>query len=136
RSEPAPAQAEELRDASAILAEWSPLQPQPNPRPLVDRVTAAIALLDRQPAEQKWLVVLSDFQSREFARPIANAKGARVALIDLHPPEPRSAGVTSVSITPQQPLPGIASEAVVQVTGRLGASRAVFVKLTALDGTI
>src|SRR5262249_26911258 len=112
-----PLQPETLRDAPALLAEWSPLQPQPSRLPLVDRVSNAIALLDRQPADQKYLVVLSDFQSKEFGRPLADVKDGQTVLLDLHPPEARSAGVTRVSVSPQQPIPGTGSEAVVEITG-------------------
>lgn len=125
---------EQLRDASAILAEWSPLKPQPNPKPLVDRISSAIALLDRQPADQKWLIVLSDFQAKEFPHPIPEWKDGRTILLDLHPSNVRSAGVTNVSITPQQPIPGIGSEAAVQITGQPGDSRAVVLKIASPDG--
>jgi Aerotolerance regulator N-terminal len=125
---------EELRDASDILAEWSPLKPQPSPKPLVDRVASAIALLDKQPAEEKWLIVLSDFQSKEFSHPIPELKDGRTILLDLHPSTPRSAGITDVSITPRQPIPGIASETAVQVTGQPGDPRAVLLKITSPDG--
>lgn len=126
---------EQLQEASAILAEWSPLQPQPSPKPLVDRINSAIALLDRQPADQKWLIVLSDFQAKEFPHPIPEWKDGRTILLDLHPSDVRSAGVTNVSITPQQPIPGIGSEAAVQITGQPGDSRAVLLKTTSPDGS-
>lgn len=133
RNLPPKDRAEELRDASAVLAEWSPLQPQASPRPLVDRITAAAALLDRQPAERKWLVVISDFQAREFARPITGVKDARIVLIDVHPKTAHAAGITSVTVAPQQPIPGIASEAVLELTGTPGDSRAIVVKALTLD---
>jgi hypothetical protein len=127
---------EQLQDAAAILAEWSPLKPQANPKPLIDRVESAIALLERQPAEQKWLLVLSDFQSKEFGRSIRAVEGGHTILIDLHPAQPRSAGVTRVGVTPLQPIPGVASEAVVEVAGRAGDDRAVILKTTSVDGSV
>jgi hypothetical protein len=126
---------ERLRDASAVLSEWSPLKPQANPKPLVDRVAAAVALLERVPADQKWLVVISDFQSREFGRPLPQLPDGRTVLLDLHPAEARSAGVTDVTISPRQPIPGVGCEAVVDVTGRPGDSRAVALRTSNVDGT-
>jgi hypothetical protein len=134
RSLPAKDSPEQLRDASAVLAEWTALKPQPSPKPLVDRVAAATALLDRQAAEQKWLVVLSDFQSQEFPHPMPEAKDGRTVLLDLHPTDPRSAGVTKLTLTPSQPIPGIPSEAVVEVTGQSGDARPVKLLLASADG--
>jgi hypothetical protein len=125
----------QLQDASAILAEWAPLKAQGKTKPLVDRVGSAIEFLQRQSADQKWLVVLSDFQANEFGRPIPEFKDGRTVLIDLHPAEARSAGVTRISIEPVQPIPGIVSEAVVEITGHAGEGRAVVLKTTAIDGT-
>jgi hypothetical protein len=125
----------QLQDASAILAEWAALKPQANPQPLVDRVASAMAFLKQQPADQKLLVVVSDFQSREFGRAMGEFKDGRTILIDLHPAEARSAGVTKISIEPLQPIPGIASQAVVEVTGQPGETRAVFLKTSSIDGS-
>jgi hypothetical protein len=124
----------QLEDASAILAEWATLKPQANPQPLVDRVASAIAFLQQQPADQKLLVVVSDFQSREFGRPIGEFKDGQTILIDLHPAEARSAGVTKISIQPAQPIPGIASQAVVELSGPPGEGRAVYLKTSTVDG--
>ena len=117
-----------------MLAEWTPLGPQPSPRPLVDRIASAADLLSREHADDKWLVVISDFQKHEFPSQIPKVKGARVVLIDLHPDDPRSAGITNVRIEPAQPMPGIVSEAVVDVTGRPNTSRAVSVSATDTAG--
>jgi hypothetical protein len=125
---------EQLQDATALLAEWSPLQPQPSSKPLVDRVSAAVNLLDRQPADQKWLVVISDFQSQEFPHPMAELKDGRTVLLDLHVTDPRSAGITKITINPAQPIPGIPSEANVEVTGQPSDSRAVTLKIESADG--
>ena len=129
-----PARPEGLRDASAVLADWAPLAPQPAAAPLVDRTAAAAALLDRQPPGPRWLVVVSDFQTAEFPRGVPQAKDARTVLLDLHPPAARSAGVTQVTLTPEQPIPGLPAEAAVQVTGPPGDARAVRLRLSTGDG--
>ena len=132
RSAPAPADRpelkelqlqEQLRDASEV--QWSPLRPQAALQPLADRVSAAIDLLKRQPADDKWLVVVSDFQGREFPRPLPAFADGRTVLIDLHPEDARSAGVTRVAVQPEQPTPGIKSAATVEVTGRANDVRQV-----------
>ncbi len=127
---------EAMRDASAVLAEWSPVRPQPAERPLVDRAAAAVALLDRQPPGPRWLVVVSDFQAREFPHPIpAPDAGGRTVLIDLHPvAAARSAGVTRVSLSPQPPIAGLPAEASVEVTGPPGDARAVRLRTSTPDG--
>jgi hypothetical protein len=125
---------EQLSDASALLTEWSPLKPQASPKPLVDRVAAAVALLDRQPAQQKWLVVISDFQSQEFPHPMPQLKDGRTVLLDLHLADPRSAGITKITLNPQQPIPGIPVEADVEITGQAGDSRALMLKVESADG--
>ena len=135
RSQPIADSPEQLQDASAILAEWAALKPQANPQPLVDRIASAIAFLDQQSADQKLLVVVSDFQAREFGRAIGEFKDGQTILIDLHPAEARSAGVTKISVEPVQPIPGIASQALVEVTGQAGEARAVFLKTFSVDGT-
>jgi hypothetical protein len=124
----------QLADASALLTEWSPLKPQPSPKPLADRVAAAVDLLDRQPAQQKWLVVISDFQSREFPHPMPGPKDGRTVLLDVHVPDPRSAGITKITLNPQQPIPGIPLEADVEITGQPGDSRALLLKVETADG--
>lgn len=141
RSAPAPADRpelrerrlqEQLRDVSEVR--WSNLTPQPALQPLADRVNAGAALLARQPADEKWLIVISDFQRREFPRSLPDVSGARLVLLDLHPAdEPRSAAVTRVSVQPEQPTPGIRSEAIVELTGRAGGARQVDFSITGLD---
>ena len=42
-------------------------------------------MLERNAADQKWLVVLTDLQSHEFPRPMENQPDQRTVLIDLHP---------------------------------------------------
>jgi len=124
----------QLQDASAILAEWSPLKPQPSAKPLFDRVRSAVHFLDRQPAEQKWLVVLSDFQSKEFGQSMPALQDGRTVLLDLHVADPRSAGITKITLNPAQPIPGIPLEADVQITGQSGDARAVTLKIESADG--
>jgi hypothetical protein len=127
---------ERFRSATAILAEWTPLQPQPAVVPLVDRIAAASELLSRQPQGQKWLFVLSDFQSREFPRalPENTDEHLHIIAIDLHPNDARSAGVTRIALDPAQPIPGIRSIVTVDVAGRSGDVKPVALRITDLDG--
>jgi hypothetical protein len=102
----------------------------------VDRAAAAVAMLQSQQADERWLIVVSDFQSREFPQslPEFRDKNSRTVLIDLSPGEARSAGVTSVSLQPRQPIPGLVREAVADVAGRPDDKRAVTVSLTTING--
>ena len=125
RSRTSPGQPEQLQSAAGVLTEWSPLQPQPAEHPLADRVAAAVAMLNRQPADDKWLFVISDFQSREFPHPLAAPDAGRVVLIDLHPDKPRSAGIAAITVHPDRLIPGVGAEAVVRVVGPPGEPRAV-----------
>lgn len=134
RSQPSPPDdPERLRTAADIQSSWTPLTPQPSPVPLGDRVAAAVNLLKGQSDDQKWLLVITDLQSREFSHPMPDLPGGRVILLDLHPDEARSAGVTRVSVQPQQPLPGIRSDIAVELTGRAGDARAVALSVCSLD---
>ncbi len=128
-------QSEQLRPVSKIQSEWTALRPQPNPVPLVERIAAATDLLKRQSANGKWLIVISDFQSREFPRALADFPDGRVILLDLQPPTARSAGITRVAIDPEQPIPGVGSEGIVEVAGRASDSRPVTLTLKSLDGS-
>ncbi len=127
---------EQLRSAAEILASWTPLAPQPSPVPLSTRITAAIDLLKKQEANQKWLIIITDLQSREFPQPLSNLDGLRVAMIDLHPDNSRAAGITGLSILPQQPIPGITSEAIIDLAGRSGDSRPVALSGQSTTGEI
>src|SRR5690606_9030525 len=89
---------ERLRTASEWLAGWTPLVPGPSPEPLAARIAAAVDLLGKQEANQKWLIVISDLQSREFPQPLSGLDELRVVMIDLHPAEARAAGITGVSL--------------------------------------
>lgn len=131
---PPPDQPESLQTASAILSGWSAIKPEPSPQPLADRVASAASFLDRQEASDKWLIVLTDLQNKEFPRPMPPFDGGRFVLLDLHASDPRSVGITKVSLDPPQPVPGVLSEAVVEIIGRAGDQRAVTVALTSLDG--
>ena len=134
QSQPSKDHPEQLRDVSEYPRQWAPLKPQPSSKPLVDRAASAIALLERQPADQKWLIVLSDFQAKEFPHPIPELESGRTILLDLHPSELCCAGVTNIAISPQQPIAGIAAEAAVQITGQTGDWRAVLLKISSPDG--
>lgn len=135
RSAPSPPeQPEQVRPAPALLSEWSPLKSEPSAVPLSDRVAAAADLLKRQDAAQKWLIVIADLQAHEFSRPLSRFEEGQLTLIDLHPDEPRSVGVTRLTVEPQQPIPGVGSEAVVELFGRAGDRRAVAIELRTPDG--
>lgn len=134
RSKPDPS-AERFRPSAAWLAEWTPPTPQPAGLPLVDRINAAIKLLQDEPSGEKWLVVCTDGQSREFPRSLAELSDVRVLWLDLGTPTPRSAGVTVVKTEPDRPLAGLGCAAAVEVSGRVGDARAVSVSLQTLDGS-
>jgi hypothetical protein len=127
-------QTERARDASAILAQWSPLQPQASLRPLSDRIKSAVDYLGRQSAEEKWLVVISDFQAREFPQTIPELPDGRTILLDLHVADPHSAGITAITIDPAQPIPGIPSYANVQITGQPSDAPTVVLQIEDVDG--
>jgi hypothetical protein len=136
RSSPPPAdrpEAEELRlqetfrDSGGIR--WSTPLPQAAPRPLVDRAAAAVGMLEKREADDKWLIIISDFQKREFPRQIPDLPGGRVVLIDLHPDDPRTAGITRVALDPAQPTPGANTESVVDIAGRPNDVRQVKVSV-------
>ncbi len=130
-------QAELLRSANERLAQWTPLKPQPSPQPLADRIQAAMRLLDAQQAQNKWLIVLTDGQSREFPRALNAWDGGQFVVFDLKPPVARSAGVTGVALDPDQPLPGVGVEAAIRVAGRSGDARAISANVVSLgDGPL
>src|SRR5439155_2429977 len=131
-----PGAREQLTTSAALLSQWAPLVPQVSDRPLADRVATARNLLSQQAADQKWLVILSDLQSREFPRPLENNSDQRTVLIDLHPEVARSAGITSLSIAPPQPIPGVGSEIAIEVAGRSGESRAMLLRVLKPDGSV
>ncbi len=143
KSNPAPDnKPESFQPAADLLSQWTPLQPEPSPLPLAQRVSAAIDLLARSKADQKMLIVISDTQSREFIRPIQQWDAAdpqkgplRTVFFDLHPDKADSAGITSLKMDPEQPIPGVGSQAVVEVAGRAGdANKVVTLKITTLAG--
>jgi hypothetical protein len=125
---------EQLQTASEILSQWSGLKPQPSPVPLSQRCASAMQFLSRQQAGQKWLIILTDLQSREFPTPLPTLDEGRLILFDLHPEKPRSFGITSVRVKPEQPIPGIGSQVGVEVSGFAGDSRAVSIHISKLDG--
>jgi hypothetical protein len=137
RSTPPPVdQPETLVDAGELSANWSPAQPTPAPVPLAERIASAVTLLAAQDADQKWLFVLSDFQSREFPRPVSPPADMRTVLIDLHANDARDAGVSKFELRPERPIPGVGAEAVVSVAGRPGESRAVTLRAADVAGKV
>lgn len=134
RSMPEPA-AERFRPATAWLSEWTTPTPQPSPVPLVDRINAALRLLENEPAGEKWLVVCTDGQAREFPRPLLDLPDVRVLWLDCSTSTPRSAGVVGLKIEPPRPIAGVGVEASVTLAGRSGDARAVTVSIRKPDGT-
>ena len=134
RSQPPADGPEQLRTAAEIQSQWRALEPEPSGKPLADRVLAAADFLSRQQAGQKWLIVLTDLQSREFPAPLPPLEDARVILFDLHPDKPTSHGITSVRMEPEQPIPGIGSQAAIEVTGQTGDAPFLNLDVTKLDG--
>lgn len=131
-----PSRTLELQSVSAVQSTWSALRPQPSPRPLVQRIAAAVELLSGQRSDQKWLVIITDLQGREFPQAMPQLPDARVIVFDLHPEQARSIGVTSVRVEPEQPIPGVGSDVVAEVAGRSGDARAVTLTLRGIDGRV
>ncbi len=111
----------------------SPFQPQPSPGPLARQCTAAISMLNDSKADTKWLVIISDLQSREFPSGLPALEGIRTVLIDLHPEKSSAHGITSVKVEPEQPIPGMGSTAHLEVTGKGGDQVFVSLNLSKLD---
>lgn len=123
---------ETFRDSGDVV--WSSSPPQPAEVPLWDRVQQAAKRLAKEPVDDRWLIVVSDFQSRDFPRAIPESDGVRLVLIDLHPQVQRSAAIASVRLQPEQPTPGIASEIVIDIAGRPLDVRQVNASIRPLDG--
>ncbi len=126
----------QLLPPSELLSQWAPLTPESSAHTLADRVAAARRLLERNSADQKWLVVLTDLQSHEFPRPMENQSDQRTVLIDLHPDNARSAGIVRLAMNPPQPIPGVGSEISIDVAGRAGESRAIALRLLKPTGEV
>lgn len=124
------------KPAADILTNWVPLKPTPSPQPLAQRIEQAMDLLRQNPADHKWLIVVSDFQQDEFPRPITEDAAIRIAAIDLHPDSPASSGIAHLGIDPAQPIPGVRSDIAVDVTGHAGTTVALSVNLAAPDGKV
>lgn len=127
---------ESLEPAAKVISQWAGLEPEPSPLPLSRRVADAAAFLSRQQAGQKWLVVLSDFQGREFPAAMAQPKDVRAVVFDLHPEKFASNGITSVKIEPERPIPGVGATAVIEVSGQAGDVPFATLNLTKPDGTV
>lgn len=126
---------ERFTSATELLSQWAPLHSQPNPLPLADRVVAAIDLLKHQRSDDRWLVVISDFQRKDFPRQIAAFPEAHVVLLDIHPQSPDSAGIIQVALDPPQPAVGIGADIVVDVDGTRQRPRPISVSVNGFDGS-
>ena len=101
-----------------------------------ERVAQATEFLKQQYGQQKWLVIVSDLQRREFSQAVGDVPDGRLIVIDLHPEEQNVAGITQVAIADQQPQPGIISQAVVEVSGRAsGVPRPVMLSIAKVNAT-
>ncbi len=125
---------EQLLSATQVLSEWAEPQPEAATSPLVDRIAAARELLNKQTADQKWLIVLTDGQSREFPHPTGEAESLRTVWFDLHPDVVRSAGITKVSIEPRSVLAGLNATVPISIAGRPGDAYAVTLNITKPTG--
>ncbi len=125
-----------FRSPADLLANWTALKPQVSAVPLADRVTDASNLLAAHPAAEKLLVVISDFQSREFPRPMPqlSQQPYRLVVLDLHPQQPRSSGIQKITLSPAQPIAGLRVTAEVEVTGPPGETRPVSAAVSTPDG--
>jgi hypothetical protein len=106
-----------FRSSSELLAQWIPLKPEPARSPLLDAVSSAAEILSRNPAAQKLLIVISDFQATDFPRPLPQPSDPqlRIVALDLHPDRPRSAGIAAISIKPAQVVAGLRAVAEVDI---------------------
>jgi hypothetical protein len=115
---------------------WAPLTPSAAGGPLVDRVAAAEQLLAGADEDQKWLVVLTDAQDKEFPQPLTPlpaGAGGQTILIDLHPDDVRAAAITGVTTDPPQPRLGIPAQVVIDLAGRPNETRQVTLDVSAVD---
>ncbi|MGA2232779.1 MAG: BatA domain-containing protein [Tepidisphaeraceae bacterium] len=129
--------APQLQPASAYRGEhWAELTPTPASGPLVDRVAAAEQMLAGADEDQKWLVILTDAQDKEFPRPItplATSAGGQTILIDLHPDDVRAAAITNVETDPPQARLGIPAQVVINLAGHPNDTRQTILEMTAVD---
>lgn len=125
-----------FRSSSELLAQWIPLKPEPARSPLFDAVSSASEILSKNPAAQKLLVVISDFQGTDFPRPLPQPSDPqlRIVALDLHPERPRSAGVAAITIKPAQVVAGIRASVEVDIAGAPGDVRPVALSVSDLDG--
>ena len=132
----AAARGRQFRSSAELLAQWTPLKPQGATVPLVERVQEAIEALKEQPPTQKLLIIISDFQTREFPQGLTEMadKDLRIVALDLHPERPRSAGVTKIALEPAEAMAGIRGSAEVTVAGAAGDVRPVLLRVKSLDG--
>lgn len=132
-SQPHPS-SEILKPASERLAEGISFQPQGGLQPLCDRITAAMRFLDQQNAPSKWLVVITDMQTREFPRSPDVWNGGNKVIFDLQPDTVRSSGISEIRLEPDQPIPRIQINTVMRLAGQPGESRTVTAEVLTVDG--
>jgi hypothetical protein len=125
---------ETLAPAATLLTQWSPLHPEPNPSPLADRLASAIELLKSGSSDDKWLVVISDFQKKEFPRQLAAIPDTHVVFLDLHPATADSAGVGRLTLDPPQPIAGISTDVVVDLISSSSRARPIAISVESPDG--
>ncbi len=124
-----------FRPSAELLTQWTPLEYSASATPLADRVLAAAEMLSQNPASEKLLVVISDFQSRDFPRPLPKlSDDLRVVAIDLRPEQPRSAGVQRISLSPAQPIAGLGARVEVELAGPPSDLRPVSLEVAIVDG--
>jgi hypothetical protein len=125
--------AERFQSAEATLTNWKSPSLQPALSPLEDRIAAATDALKNRPEDQKWLVIVTDLQTREFPAPLSHTSGIRAALIDLHPKDAASNAIVGIRSDPPRPRSGIGAQAVIDVLGRPGESVAINLSAAQLD---
>lgn len=133
-SGPLPGLPDSFATCGEVLSRWTPPAPDPALKPLSERVAAALDLLKNQSASAKWLIILSDFQAREFPRSIPLPEGVQLALLDLRPAVKKAAGIADLRLDPPQAIPGIHTDVVVSVAAH-GGTYAVGLEMAKLDGS-
>jgi hypothetical protein len=120
-----------LQPAEAYRGDnWETLRPSPSPQPLIDRIDAAADLLVGSAQDNKWLIILTDSQLKEFPRPLPKITDGKTILIDLHPADVRTAAITDVRTEPAQPRLGIPAQVAIDLIGRPNDVRQMTLQIT------